>query len=389
MIRLGLAAAAAFCFVNAGGALAQPGSAQSQTPAYISAVEAQFDRVVAAERVVGFAAAVIENGQPVLVYTHGEAAAGAGSPVTPDTLFRAASVTKTFTGTLMAVLEQEGRLDLSAEIPPDIMTLQGSRQPTIEEILSHRTGLPPNAYDNILEAGRPVDGIRDRLSDVDLICPVGSCYSYQNVAFAAVEPVVENALGQSYAAVLANELFERLALPSASLGADALQQEASWAAPHRGWRRTGDQAGSPNSPYDNTPSAAGVNLSLNDMIAWAQIQLGSRPGLAPEVRDRAHARITETRRETRRLGALSDRVSGTWYGLGWRVYDWQDRTLVLHSGYLSGYGAQIVLEPETGFGFVALWNSDNRPTWWLWPAVMDLRTGASDGNRWLDRFDEE
>jgi len=355
---------------------------------YLDAVEAQFARAIADQRIVGLAAAVIENGEPVLIYTHGESAAGSGEAVTPETMFRAASVSKTFTGTLMAMLEAEGQLDLSAPVPESVMNLQGNRAPTIEEVLSHRTGLPPNAYDNILEAGRDVDDVRERLAGVDLICPVGSCYTYQNVAFSSVEGIVEATIGQPYSTLLDQALFDRIGLPSASVGTSALQTEDSWAAPHRGWRRGSNRAGDPDTHYDNVPSAAGVNLSLMDMIAWAQAHLGSRPGLSEDVRERAHSRLTETRRETRRLGALSDRVSNTWYGLGWRIYDWGDRTLVLHSGYLSGYGAQIVMEPETGFAFVALWNSDNRPAWWLWPVVMDLRTGQSDGSRWLDRFDE-
>ena len=65
---------------------------------------------LAALAVVGLAAAIIENGEPVLIYTHGEASAGSGQSVTPETMFRAASVSKTFTGTLMALLEAEGLL---------------------------------------------------------------------------------------------------------------------------------------------------------------------------------------------------------------------------------------------------------------------------------------
>ena len=74
-------------------------------PDYIPQVRAQLDRVVEDDRVVGLAAAVIENGEPVLVYTHGQVAAGVSEAVAPDTMFRAASVSKTFTGTLLAMLE--------------------------------------------------------------------------------------------------------------------------------------------------------------------------------------------------------------------------------------------------------------------------------------------
>lgn len=385
MLRTYLVTLAMWC----GGAIASAQTPVEATPDYLPELQSHFSRVVEDPRIVGLAAAVIENGEPIFVFTHGEAEAGSGRAVSDTTLFRAASVSKTFTGTLLALLDDQGQIDLDMPMPARILSLQGDRNPTLEDLLSHRTGLPPNAYDNILEAGRPIGDIRERLSEVDLLCPVGSCFTYQNVAFAAVEPVVEEATGRPYADVLTSEIFSRTGMETASLGVPALTASENWAAPHRGWRRTGNEAGHPQTYYDRTPSAAGVNLSLNDMIAWAQAQLGVRDGIPEDVRARAHARLTETRRETRRLGELSARVSQTWYGLGWRVYDWGDRTLVLHSGYLSGYGAQIVLEPATGFAFVALWNSDNRPAWWLWPVVMDLRTGQGDGQQWLERFYED
>ncbi len=355
---------------------------------YLETLETRLDAAMADRRIVGLVAAVIENGEPVYIYTHGETAAGSGEAVTRETLFRAASVSKTFTGTLLGLLEADGLVDLSAPIPGDVLRVRGSRQPTLEEIASHRTGLPPNAYDLDLEAGQAPSRIRERLASVDLLCPVGDCYTYQNIAFSALESVVSEATGEDFGTAIRSRLIEPLGLPAASVGTAALTASPSWARPHSGWRRLANRAGDPETPYDTIPSASGLNLSLDDMIVWAQVQMGARPGLSDTVRSRIHAPLTDTLRETRRLGELRERVDQTWYGLGWRIYDWEGRTLVLHSGYLSGYGAQIVLEPETGFAFVALWNSDNRPAWWLWPTVMDLRTGDGPGH-WLDRFLED
>ena len=357
-------------------------------PDYLDALRDRLDQAMADPRMVGLVAAVIENGQPVFIYTRGETAAGSGEAVTRNTMFRAASVSKTFTGTLLGLLEADGLVTLGETVPDDVLRLQGPRQPTLEELASHRTGLPPNAYDLDLEAGQSPSRIRERLARVDLLCPVGECYTYQNIAFSALEPVIEHATGEPFNSVVQQRLIEAMGLPSASIGTESLMAAGSWARPHSGWRRLTNTPGDPVSPYDRIPSASGLNLSLDDLILWAQIQLGTAPGLPGDVRTRIHSRLTPTLRETRRLGDLRERVSETWYGLGWRIYDWQGRTLVLHSGYLSGYGAQIVLEPETGFGFVALWNSDNRLAWWLWPTVMDLRTGDGPG-AWLDRFVEE
>lgn len=355
---------------------------------YLGALRERLDEAATDQRVVGLVAAVIEHGEPVFIYTHGETAAGSGETVTAETMFRAASVSKTFTGTLLGVLEAQGLVDMSVPVPVDVLQLRGGRQPTLEEIASHRTGLPPNAYDLDLEAGQAPDRIRMRLAGVDLLCPVGDCYTYQNVAFSALESVVEDATGTDFNTALRDYLIEPLGLPAASVGTAALEASPSWARPHSGWRRTANTPGNPRTPYDSIPSASGLNLSLNDLIAWAQVQLGTAPGLDEAVRVRIHSPLTDTLRETRRLGRLRDRVDTTAYGLGWRIYEWGDRTLVLHSGYLSGYGAQIVLEPETGFAFVALWNSDNRPAWWLWPTVMDLRTGDGPGD-WIEEVMED
>ena len=167
MLRTSLIAISSIAACISNPALAEGDGAA--TPDYLTGLQSHFERVTAHEDIVGFAAAVIEAGEPVFVYTHGETAAGSGREVSETTLFRAASVSKTFTGTLFALLEAEGQLDLAAPVPSEVMDLQGERSPTIEEVLSHRTGLPPNAYDNMLEAGREVGFIRDRLSGVDLI----------------------------------------------------------------------------------------------------------------------------------------------------------------------------------------------------------------------------
>jgi beta-lactamase class C len=123
------------------------------------------------------------------------------------------------------------------------------------------------------------------------------------------------------------------------------------------------------------PAAAGLALSLNDLIAWAQAHMDPARGLSATVTERAFTPQTDSRRETRRMRRLG-RVEDTAYGLGWRIYDWEgERTLIAHGGALAGYGSHIVIEPETGFAFVALWNADFGLPRLLWPTAMDLRTG--------------
>jgi beta-lactamase class C len=344
-------------------------------PPWLSAFRAQLQVVADHPRSVGLVVAIIDNGQVVLTHVSGEVARGSGELVTADTLFRAASVTKTFTGTLLAMLEADGSIDLDLPVPRAVIGLQGSRQPTWRDLVTHRTGLPPNAYDNLIEAGQPVKTVRERLADVDLVCRLGDCYTYQNVAFAAVEDLIAQATGRPYETVAAERLFEPFGLTGAGFGAAHLEAAPSWARPHTGlYGRLGGSA----SRYDSMPSAASLSLSLNDLIAWAEALLDPASGLDPAARQAAFAPYTGTLGETRSLRRIN-RVRESWYGLGWRVYDWAgETTLIAHGGALAGYGSQIVLDPETGFGFVALWNADLGLTRMLWPTAVELRYATGD-----------
>ena len=352
-----------------------PGSVIAAEPPWLTEFRRQLALVADHPRTAGLAVAIIDNGEVAFTHVSGETARGSGEAVTEDTLFRAASVTKTFTGTLLAMLEREGVLELDLPAPRDIIDLQGFRQPTWRDLVSHRTGLPPNAYDNLIEAGRPVKTVRERLADVNLVCDLGDCYTYQNVAFAAVEELVVQATGQPFEAVARERLFEPFGLTRAGFGAEHLQASGDWARPHRG--RYG-RLGGAESRYDSMPSAASLAVSLNDMIAWSQALLDAETGIDPAVRQAAFTPYTETVRETRSLRRIN-RVRESWYGLGWRVYDWAgEATLIAHGGALAGYGSQIVLDPETGFGFVALWNADLGLTRMLWPTAVELRYGTGD-----------
>ncbi|KAA5805249.1 beta-lactamase family protein [Alkalicaulis satelles] len=354
---------------------------------YFEPLMTRLEQAAGFTRTVGMAIAVIENGEPVLIYTSGETSAGSGEPVTADTQFRAASLSKGFTGVMLALLEHEGRADLNRTVPSRLLRLKSPRQPTWLEIVTHRTGLPRNAYDTLIQDGRSGAHARAQLADVDLVCAVGSCYTYQNVAFSALEHLIEEATGLSYEAALRQMIFEPYGLPDAGVGVAGLTAAPSWAAPHRGWSRIIDAPGNPRSNYDAVPSAASVTVSLNHLIAWVQAHLRAEEegGLPEAVKARVFTPFTPTLRETRGLGGVAERISETHYGMGWRIYHWGDRRLIAHAGYLSGYGAQIVMEPETGFAFIGLWNSDGRAPWRLWPTVMDLRTGDGPGD-WIDQI---
>ena len=105
----------------------------------------------------GLAVAVVEDGEVRFVRTYGVADRDTLAPVTPDTLFRWASVSKTVTGTLAATLANDKALYLDRPVSSWQTSLHlpgdAEKRITLAQLLAHQTGLTKNAYDEKLEDG--------------------------------------------------------------------------------------------------------------------------------------------------------------------------------------------------------------------------------------------
>ncbi len=378
-----------YCFV------ATTAHAQTETsPEAVAKLEPLLNEAFAHGDYVGLSVAVVEGGETAFLNSWGATEPG-GAPVGPDTVFAVASLSKGFAATAAALLAAENKLDYAervSNVRPGL-ALQSERRgrvATLEHVLSHQLGLPPNAYDNLLEHGLAVNEIWSRLNGVKPICSVGACYSYQNVAYSLLEPAIERAAGAPYAQVVRSSLLEPLGMTTASVGIDGLLNSASFAKPHR--RRGKDspwRALTPDADYYRTPAAGGVNASIADMALWLKAQMGYAPDiLSPETLEEIHRPRIKTRRETIRQRWLEGRVRDSHYGFGWRIYDYAGHTLVTHSGGIRGYRAQIAFLPERDIGVVALWNSEGRSGWGVAPTYFDLALGLEPGD-WLRLEDDD
>jgi len=365
-----------------------PTSKELQNP--LALFEAKIERAFETGDFVALAVAVVKDGQPVLTRSFGRRHAEDGGRVDAWTRFRLASLSKGFAATLAAQLAAEGRLDLQAPVreyaPQFTLARTGAHRPHLDDLLAHRLGLPPFAYDNLLEAGIPVEQIVERLTRLRPLCRVGECFTYQNVAFSLIEPAISRAAGAPFAQALRERVFQPLDMPRASLGMDGLTADANWARPHvergdeadRRWRPV-----APDPAYYRVPSAGGVNASIADMVAWLKAQMGHAPEVLPQdVRTLLHTPRVETRAELRKIHWLRDRVSATHYGLGWRIYDYEGHPVIMHNGGLEGYRAQIAFMPERDLGVVAMWNSQSDRGWAIMPTLFDAWLELKDPD-WL------
>lgn len=348
-------------------------------------VETVLADAAATEGIVGLAAAMVRQGEVTLIRTYGPRALGEDAPVDPHTTFRVASLSKGFATGVVSQLVAEEKLSLDAGVARFAPTMK-LRDPaqterlTLEDILSHRTGLPPYAYDNLLEAGVAPETILGEYRKVDPICSVGRCYAYQNVVFDVVSNVIAEVDGRPYDAAVEARLFDRLDMTGASFGIKALTRNDNWARPHKRKRGEAWRVTDVRRPYYGVPAAAGINASIADMAEWLKAQLGEAPTvLTPAMLELTHARRVATPGEIRRVRNIYT-LDAAHYGLGWRIYEYRGATVVTHSGSVDdGYAAQIAFLPEKEVGIVLLTNSRSRRFWEILPAFLNAALSGETG----------
>lgn len=339
-------------------------------------------------QVPGFAVAFVSNGRVLRATGHGVRHAWTRQPVGPDTVFRLASVSKGFAGTLAALLVHDGVLQFDDKVQDHVPALvlkdaNATGNLRVEDLLSHRLGLPKHTFDPLLEQNASYFDLVPKFGEVTPICSAGDCYSYQNVAFSLIGEVVYSVTGDFYTHQIEKRLFHPLEMTSATFGKEALEASVDFAAPHvrskRGWVPL-----SAKPTYYRVPPAAGVNASINDMSKWLLAQLGHRPDVIPEtVLAEAHKPRVQTPQETTNSPWRRERVADAQYALGWRVFDYSGHPLVFHAGAVQGYRAMVGLLPDKDIGIAILWCNESAVPAGLMPRMLDEVLGLPKRD-WMD-----
>jgi beta-lactamase class C len=349
-----------------------------------NAIESRIEALMEEETMVGLAVAIMENGEITFARGYGETLHGSGEEVTVDTVFRWASLSKGIASTMIALLAEDGALDLDAPVsrfaPSLRLPASGQMRISVTDLLSHRLGIERNALDNRLEAGEDPLILRTALASRPEVCPPGTCHRYQNIGFDAASEIIEGITGQSYEAAVQSRLLQPLGMRTASISRRGLFESRSWARSHRG---EGIEVPVVE-PYYRVPAAGGMNGSIRDLARWMQVQVNGAPDIvSPSILAATHRPVVRTEREDRRNRRYAERISNTHYALGWRVYDYAGHTVISHRGAVRGYRAMIMFDPALRTGVVVLSNSGNGRPFGIPMDVFDQLYGLPDAN-WID-----
>lgn len=314
----------------------------------------------------GAAMAIIADGEIILLQGYGVRRLGEQAPVTPETVFRLASVSKTIAATAAAKVVHDQYLQWQTPISLHLTNVRFKnpdygQKITLENLLSHTTGLMPQAYTNLIEANIPYQQVIERIREVDFICPPQECYSYQNVVFSLVGDLIEVTTGQSYENYVEQQLFQPLGMEQSSFGLENFLANPNHASPHIKIAK-GQWHPVPVTPeYYHVAPAAGANASVTDMAHWLLAQMGRRePFLPAALLDELQRPMVPTSNRQANY-RYHPQLHNIHYGLGWRMFDFgEHKQFVHHGGWVEGTRTELLFNRELQLGLVFLSNSENR-----------------------------
>jgi CubicO group peptidase (beta-lactamase class C family) len=311
----------------------------------------------------GVAVAVVKDGKLGFAGGYGYRDRGTQAKVNAETCFAVGSATKAFTSMAIAMLVEEGKIDLDVPVQqllPDFQMkdAQASSQTTLRDILCHRTGLAPH---NALWYIGPFDRseLFYRLRYLDPVpVPGGTAFRtqfvYNNLMYGVAGHLMEMLFGVSYEDILEARILGPLGMAATSLSLADLTGSANYA---KGYEKAGEL---PLKNWANIGPAAEINSNVLDMAKWVLLFL--MKGLSSSGNVMVSPAALE-QLYTTQIG--TDDGAGTGYGLGWYIgtikSQLSDKRIIFHPGDADGNSDYVSFMPDEGLGVIVLTNQHCTP----------------------------
>ncbi|GAA2216196.1 hypothetical protein GCM10009850_116650 [Nonomuraea monospora] len=345
------------------------------------------DRMLNRRPAVGLAVGVVRDGALEFFHGHGVADIASKTPITEDTVFRIASITKTFTAIAVMQLWEQGQVDLDAPAGQYLRAYRlipakpGHRPATVRQLLTHTAGIPQMVhpaqalrsgwFGESVELGRPLPTLAEHYRGrLRLAAEPGTVFTYTDHGFATLGQIVEDVSGQPLHRYLREHVFTPLGMDDTDLVRSA--RIASRLA--TGYRL---RAGGPEPITDRqwiTTAASSAYSTSRDMARYLAALAGggaNRHGSVLKPATTAYMYEPHYRTDPRLPGI----------GLAFFRTGGGGRLAVEHQGILPGFNSQIFVAPDHGVAVMAFTNGSPQALTWL-PAetgrLLNRLTGVPD-----------
>ncbi len=323
-----------------------------------------------------------------------------GAPAIPDTLFRIASISKTFVWTSVMMLVDEGKIDLDADVNTYLKQIKipeaFDKPVTMNDLMTHRAGFE-DTFGNFFESrgGRNrIEGLKRHMPK--RVAPPGLRTSYSNWGTDLAAQIVEDVSGVPYDQFVRDRILTPLGMKSTALHdlkteargeLNDPELDARVATPHK--LEAMAPVVMPQDEIEPHSAPGAVSISARDAVRWMQVFLNTGAYGTGEGADRLMSpqafAIMRTRKFTDRLGAPD-------FAHGFMETSIAGQTAFGHGGTLSGFISDMMIVPELGVGVLVVANAAESPRLpdAISRAVIEQFAGANSYSApWSGKITEE
>lgn len=333
---------------------------------------------IAKNHIPGLSLGLVYDGRLVHTVNVGQSDVSVRAPVTSSTVFRIASMSKSFTAMAILLLREEKKLSLDDPLSKYFKVLKGLTYPTkdsepvtLRHLLTHTAGFPEdNPWGDRQLSDSDKDFNELLRKQFSFSSAPGTAYEYSNLGFALLGRIITQVANMPYQDYIRQRIWKPLGMtrtyweyddvPDILLAHGYQYLEGRWQ----------EEALLHDHPKGSWGAMGGMLSSVEDMAAYLQYHLSAwPPSDLPEAKPLRRSAVREMHRPSSMSGlqpsyTLNGRAcpiaTGYGYGLRW-TRDCEDRTYVGHSGGLPGFGSQWMVMPDYGLGIVALANRTYAP----------------------------
>jgi len=346
---------------------------------------ARMEEILNRHAAVGLAVGVVHNGGLEFFHGHGVADIASKTPITEDTVFRIASITKTFTAIAVMQLCEQGRIDLDAPAGDylrayRLLPARASFRPaTVRDLLTHTAGVPQMPHPgralmrlfagagltesgDTYDFGQPLPTLAEYYGGgLRLAAEPGTRFTYGNHGFGTLGQIVEDVSRQPLDRYFREHIFEPLGMADS----DLLRSERLKARLATGYKLRSRGVTAVTDRQSVTPGASSIYSTPRDMARYLAALAGGGANEHGTVLEPATlATMFQPHYQT------DPRVPGI--GLSfWRSY-LGGHLAVEHQGVLPGFNSQIWVAPDDEVGVMAFTNGASGAVIWLTAEVAGL-----------------
>ncbi|KZN30433.1 hypothetical protein N480_05630 [Pseudoalteromonas luteoviolacea S2607] len=324
--------------------------------------------------VPGVALAIVKDNEVIHVKGYGVKSINNGDLVDTGTLFQVGSITKSFRTAALALLVDRNKLNWDDKVIDHLPNFQMydpwvTREFTIRDLLTHRSGLPLGAGDLLQwpDAKATTDEIIAALRFLKPQSSFRSQYAYDNLMYIVAAEVIRVASGMPWDQFVDKELLAPLDMEDCVAHSKRIAEPALRATPHM------EVDGKLKTTFFKNADL--VNCNIKGMAKWAQMHLaqGKLPNGEPLISMQQQQEMWRpvTLQQVSNLAKKYSQTHFQAYGLGWRLMDFHGHLHVSHGGAVQGMTSHMAFLPEKNIAVIALTNQWSRAAQGLTATILE------------------